>query len=414
MLTLLPLLLAVSSPVRRGPRSVAVAWRQAAQKPEGPMTQATTSSSGATSKAPARSTRRLHPSRRRLPSISKRRAARRACRALRTSDKAPEAVTPPRTPQVDPKTRKPIAFLGRCSPRWPISTSPFVLERRVGAKRATTALEIARGDGTGDLTIDLALAKLYLDQDRPADAIPLLRRIVDEQPQARGRVVLLAGALETAGQAGAAEETLKNLLQDQPEFFRGRVQLAELYDRERRWQQAAEAWAAVQKGNPGNPEVSARLASSLLNDGRPGQASDVLRGALKGQPGDLRLSFMLAQAQRDGGDLDGAEATARDLHAAHPEDSRTTYLLAQMLGARQESGSRGSAEAGSCGCGPPAKDRTGDASRCRRAGVASSITTTMPSPSKEGVGLAADDPVRRCCSSGLCGGQADQEALAAG
>ena len=48
--------------------------------------------------------------------------------------------------------------------------------------RAIAALEIARGDGSGDLSIDLALARLYLDRDRPADAIPLLRRIVYEQP----------------------------------------------------------------------------------------------------------------------------------------------------------------------------------------------------------------------------------------
>ena len=51
------------------------------------------------------------------------------------------------------------------------------------AKRAMAALEIARGDGTGDLSIDLTLARLYLDADRPSDAIPLLRRIVLEQPQ---------------------------------------------------------------------------------------------------------------------------------------------------------------------------------------------------------------------------------------
>lgn len=201
-------------------------------------------------------------------------------------------------------------------------------------KRAIAALEIARGDGTGDLSIDLALARLYLDRDRPGDAIPLLRRIVMEQPQYAEGALLLAEAQEASGNAAAATETLTTLLDDQPQFFRGRVQLAELYDRQRQWAEAANAWAAVQKLNQRNTEVSARRATALLNAGRAADARDVLRDALKIAPTDVRLSFMLAQAQRDSGDLEGAEATARALQKAHPEDIRTMYLLAQMLEAR--------------------------------------------------------------------------------
>ena len=201
-------------------------------------------------------------------------------------------------------------------------------------KRAMAALEVARGDGTGELSIDLALARLYLERDRPTDAVPLLRRIVMEEPQYPDAWLLLAEAQEASGSAAAAIETLTTLLDNQPQFFRGRVQLAELYDRQRNWPEAATAWAAVQKLNQRNTEVSARRATALLNAGRPGDARDVLRDALKIAPKDVRLSFMLAQAQRDAGDLEAAEATARTLHTAHPEDVRTAYLLAQMLEAR--------------------------------------------------------------------------------
>jgi tetratricopeptide (TPR) repeat protein len=201
-------------------------------------------------------------------------------------------------------------------------------------KRAIAALEVARGDGTGDLSIDLALARLYLERDRPIDAIPLLRRIVMEQPQYAEGSLLLAEAQEASGSPDAAVETLTTLLDEQPQFFRGRVQLAELYDRQRKWSDAATAWAAVQKLNQRNTEVSARRATALLNAGRPGEARDVLRDALKIAPTDIRLSFMLAQAQRDAGDLEAAEATARALHTAHPDDVRTAYVLAQMLDAR--------------------------------------------------------------------------------
>ena len=201
-------------------------------------------------------------------------------------------------------------------------------------KRAMAALQIARGDGAGDLSIDLQLARLYLDQDRPADAIPLLRRIVTEQPQYAEGSILLAEAQEASGAPDAAIETLTGLLDMQPQFFRGRVQLAEIYERRRRWSDAAEAWGRVQALNPRNTEVAARRVTALLNADRDTEARDTVREALKIAPNDVRLSFMLAQALRNTGDLDAAVETAKSLRAAHPDDVRTVYLLAQMLEAK--------------------------------------------------------------------------------
>ena len=242
--------------------------------------------------------------------------------------------------KVDPKNREANRVLGsvlaalaeqrqRVHPGDDVSTYP---------KRAITALEIARGDGTGDLTIDLTLARLYLDQDRPADAVPLLRRIVTEQPQYAEGSALLAEAQEAAGAPDAAVDTLKAVLDDQPQFFRGRVQLAEIYERQLKWPEAAEAWTGVQKLNPRNTEITTHLATALINAGKVAQARDVIKDGLAIAPNDLRLSFLMVQAQRDAGDLDGALSTARSLRAAHPDDSRATYLLGQMLLAKNQYG----------------------------------------------------------------------------
>jgi tetratricopeptide (TPR) repeat protein len=235
--------------------------------------------------------------------------------------------------KVDPKNREANRVLGtvlaalaeqrqRAHPGDDVSTYP---------KRAIAALEIARGDGTGDLTIDLTLARLYLDQDRPADAVPLLRRIVTEQPQYAEGSALLAEAQEAAGAPDAAVETLKSVLEDQPQFFRGRVQLAEIYEHELKWAEAADAWTGVQQLNPRNPEIATHLATALMNAGKSAQARDVIKDALAISPNDIRLSFLMVQVQRETGDLDGALSTARSLRAAHPDDPRTTYLLGQML-----------------------------------------------------------------------------------
>src|SRR3954452_21188594 len=132
-------------------------------------------------------------------------------------------------------------------------------------KRAMAALEIARGDGSGDLNIDLTLARLYLDADRHADAVPLMRRIVMEQPQFTEGWQLLAEAQEGSGAGDAAVATLTELLDQQPQLVRARVQLAETLDRQHKYTEAAEAWAAAQKLNARNLEITSRRASSLMN-----------------------------------------------------------------------------------------------------------------------------------------------------
>jgi len=253
------------------------------------------------------------------------------------ADRPAEAVTAAEDAvKVDPRNKEANRILGSVLASLAAQRQPVKVGDDVSAygARAMAALEIARGDGSGDLSIDLGLAKLYLERDRPSDALPLLRRIVGEQPQYAEGSMLLAEAQEASGSPESAIETLSVLLEDQPQQFRARVQLAELYDRQRQWAAAADAWAAVQKLNARNTEVMARRASSLLNGGRAADARDVLREALKIAPNDVRLSFMLAQAERDAGDVESAEATARALQAAHPEDPRTTYLVAQMLDVR--------------------------------------------------------------------------------
>jgi tetratricopeptide (TPR) repeat protein len=167
--------------------------------------------------------------------------------------------------------------------------------------RAIAALEIARGEGGGDLSIDLALARLYIDGDRPGDAVPLLRRIVDEQPTYAEGWLLLADAQAASGHGDAAAATLKEVLQNQPDSVRAHARLAEVYDRQRKFHDAAEAWAEAQKLNPRNPELMARRGFSLLN----------------------------------ARELDAADAAARELRAASPEDVRGIYIQAQVLQARE-------------------------------------------------------------------------------
>jgi len=238
--------------------------------------------------------------------------------------------------KVDPQNREANRILG--------SVLAAMAEQRGGGRpaaeiesyqtRAIAALEIARANTLPDLALDLTLARLYLMKDRPGDAVPLLRRIIDEQPSFGDGWLLLSTALEAAERPDEAVDVLKAALEELPTLFRARVGLAELYERSRQWPQAADAWADAQAKDERNTEIAARRAGALLNADKAAEARTVITQALTLKPGDARLSYLLAQSERELGNLDAAETIARQLQTGRPDDVRGVYLLAQILESR--------------------------------------------------------------------------------
>src|SRR5204862_359544 len=125
-------------------------------------------------------------------------------------DKAPEAVAAAEDAlTVDPKNQEANRILG--------SVLAALAEQRQRArpgddaatypKRAMAALEIARGDGTGELSIDLALARLYLEADRAADATA--RALQAAHPEDVRPAYLLAQMLDARGRYQDVVDLLK-------------------------------------------------------------------------------------------------------------------------------------------------------------------------------------------------------------
>ncbi len=200
--------------------------------------------------------------------------------------------------------------------------------------KAIAALEKSRRETGVDLNLELMLGRLHLQSGNYEPAMFSLRRVVDAQPGYPEAAMLLSAAQESAGQQDDAVRTLEMTLAENPEFFRGHVRLAELYDRQRRFEDAAASYAQAQAANSG-ANVSPRQAASLINAGKPQAARDLLQTAIaaKSTP-DAALLYMLAQSQRLLKDLDGATATAQRLKAAFPDDSRAAYLDAHILNDR--------------------------------------------------------------------------------
>lgn len=195
--------------------------------------------------------------------------------------------------------------------------------------RAIAALEKARRPLV-DLGLELTLGRLYLRADQPEKAIDALQRVFHEQPEYSEGGMLLAAAQEEAGRIGDAIGTLEATIQHNPRFFRAYVRLIALFEQERRWKDAAGAYALARGVNP-RADLAAGHAAALVNSGKPKEAEAVLQEAIGKKPApDAALLYLLAESQRQLKDYQGAGATTRRLRQAFPEDARGLLIEAKL------------------------------------------------------------------------------------
>lgn len=205
------------------------------------------------------------------------------------------------------------------------------------AAKATAALEKARGTGATDLSLELMLGRLYLQRGAFDKAIPPLRRVFEEQPAYSEAGWLLSTAFHGAGQIDEATRTLQETVAENPRYYRGHLRLAELFDEQRRWKEAAAAYAVAQAANP-RADLTVRRAAALLNSGEVKESMAMLQTAMKRNPDrpDAAVLYLLAHAQRQSKDLDGAAATAERLRTLYPDDIRGLYALAAVLESKEQ------------------------------------------------------------------------------
>jgi tetratricopeptide (TPR) repeat protein len=195
------------------------------------------------------------------------------------------------------------------------------------SRLAIESLERAHRDAIVDIGLEMMLGRLYVSTGANDKAVATLERVVVDQPGYPEAVWLLAHAHEQAGRVDKAIETLAS----GPPFFRGASHLAELYEQQRRWKDAADAYTEAQRLNPRAAELTPRRAGALINAGEPATARDLLAPLASGASANPAVLYLLAEAQRAMKDLPSAEQTALRLRAAAPQDVRGLYVLAQIL-----------------------------------------------------------------------------------
>jgi len=194
-------------------------------------------------------------------------------------------------------------------------------------------------DAEPDPNVRSTLARLYLGSGAYAKAIPLLSDLVKQEPGWPEGPALLAEAYAGAGRNADAILWLEQAAPDDPPLY---PTLAEFYEREHRWKDAADAYGKALENAPRNLDLKVRYASALVNAaggaGRDGiaKARDVLKEVLSARPKDSRAQYLLSQAARRLGDLDGAETMARGLIADNAKSPWGYYALAEALEERHQ------------------------------------------------------------------------------
>jgi tetratricopeptide (TPR) repeat protein len=192
------------------------------------------------------------------------------------------------------------------------------------------ALDHPRGEA--DPNVRAMLARLYIRNETFDKAIPLLTVLVDQEPGWGDGPALLAEAYAGAGRTGEAISWLED--RDDPRLL---PTLADFYERERRWKEAADTYERVlQRPSRGTDvrELKTRYASALLNAGSRAEANkarDLLSDIVSANASDARALYLRSQAARRLGDMAGAETDARRVIALNKRSPWGYYALAEAL-----------------------------------------------------------------------------------
>src|SRR5262249_54064907 len=179
--------------------------------------------------------------------------------------------------------------------------------------KAIHHLEIAadKSGGEADPNVRATLARLYVRAGSYDKAIPLLTELVDQEPSWQDGPSMLAEAYAGAGRTAEAVTWLEERTAADPRML---PTLADFYEREKRYSDAAAIYARLLERNPRSSELKPRYAAALLNAGGRDnitKARDTLTALVGTRGNEPRPMYLLSQAQRRLGEFKESEATAR-------------------------------------------------------------------------------------------------------
>lgn len=146
----------------------------------------------------------------------------------------------------------------------------------------------------------LGQALVHLRQGRPEEALALLDRLLAAEPRHGTALALTAGLRPTADPV-QGESRLKLLLADQADTHALHFALGNLYARQRRWDDARQAYTQAAAVETGNPDYLFNLAVSLEHLRQPLLARHYYRQALaagENQPANFDRGLAAQRLER--------------------------------------------------------------------------------------------------------------------
>jgi tetratricopeptide (TPR) repeat protein len=175
---------------------------------------------------------------------------------------------------------------------------------------------------------DVEAARRLLGQGSAAEAMPLLEKVIGEDPgNAEYRHMLGRALWATGNREGALQSYAQAARLDPATYRTGYAQSLEMAGRTA---DAVAEFEALLTAQPGNAMAEEGLSRLYFNGGDYAKALPLLE-TVAGRTRDPVLLQQLAYAAEKAGDRERAIATYRDVLAAQPQADATRGLLAESL-----------------------------------------------------------------------------------
>jgi len=200
---------------------------------------------------------------------------------------------------------------------------------RQKADQIIARLEQMEAEGKGAPgTVEFLKGKRALVSRQVRQAITFLEQARDKQGGPRARL-LLGRAYLLAGELGAAEQELQNLVDAHPGLTSAWQTLTEVELRLRRFDRVARCARVVLQRHPGDTEASLHLARALMFQRKPEQALTAASKAAENAPKNPDPLLLMATVYEQMGRNDEAEATYRKAIEVAKDDPN---VYRQLLG----------------------------------------------------------------------------------
>ena len=198
------------------------------------------------------------------------------------------------------------------------------------AERARGAAERAARLDPDLPEAQIAVARNLRATGKPAEAVPILRGVLEKNPGNVEAVALLGSVLRGAGDLAGAEATAKHLVDMRPTWWSSHKDLAGFFFGQSRYAEAAKEYQRAIELNPGVYGLYYSLGAVQIRQGRYDEAIEQLKKSIAIKPNALAWSN-LGACQYLVGTFSDASSSFEKAIALSPSDYRFHVYLGDSL-----------------------------------------------------------------------------------